>query len=55
MHVAELRALLADLPDKMLVVRADNSGGYEDIYTVRKDQVYSPPARENLHPAIVLD
>lgn len=41
MTVKELRDGLAEFDDDMVVVRVDNTGGFEDIYTVEADEISS--------------
>ena len=41
MTVKELREELAQFDDDMVVVRMDNTGGFEDIYTVEEDEAGS--------------
>ena len=37
--VKELKDKLSQFPDDDLVVKVDNSGGYENIFLVRKDKI----------------
>jgi hypothetical protein len=42
MKVKELMELLATQPQDAMVLRGDNSGGYETIYEVKAEEVSSP-------------
>lgn len=55
MTVGELKELLKDKDDNLLVLRGDNSGGYESIHEVDTEIIRDMIERDNDKVALIIN